>query len=74
MDSGASVHMSWNKSLFTNYTVLPRKLSVKLGDGRCVSAIAKGEIEMRLFLASGQKTCVACSRSFKYLNVGSSNF
>ena len=71
MDSGASAHMSWNKSLFTNYTILPRKLLVKLGDGTCVSAIAKGEIQMRLFLASGKKTLitfthrVACSRSFK---------
>ena len=43
VDSGASAHISWNKSLFTNYTILPRKLSVKLGDGRCVSAIAECE-------------------------------
>ena len=31
---------------------------MKLGDGRCVSAIAEGEIKMRLFFANGRKTLI----------------
>ena len=63
MDHGALAHMSWNKILFTNYTVLSRKLSMKLGDGRCVSAIAAGEIQMKLFLAKSNKALIAFKRT-----------
>ena len=72
VDIGASAHMSWDRSLFTNYnTLLPRKLLVKLGDGRCVSAIAEGEIKMRLFLADGRKTLITFTHVLHVPNLSS---
>ena len=48
MDSGATMHMTWDKGVFVTYAAMEDMPSVRLGDGRTVKAEGKGSVCLRI--------------------------
>ena len=48
VDSGATMHMTWDKGVFVTYAAMEDMLSVRLGDGRTVKAEGKGSVCLRI--------------------------
>ena len=44
MDSGATMHMTWDKGVFVTYVAMEDMPNVRLGDGRTVKAEGKGSV------------------------------
>ena len=51
-DSGASSHMTWNKSILLDYEKFAEPQPVNLGDGRPVMALGFGRVRMKMFFVS----------------------
>lgn len=49
LDSGASVHMSTQRKWFINLETLEKEIPVRIGDGKYISAIGKGDINVLAF-------------------------
>ncbi|XP_014298259.1 uncharacterized protein LOC106693745 [Microplitis demolitor] len=49
LDSAATSHMSGNKHWFTDLVSLKIKLPIRIGDGKIIYAITKGNINMKAF-------------------------
>jgi len=47
VDSGASDHMTSRKEWFTNYELFETQLPVRIGDGKYIMAIDKGNINVQ---------------------------
>ena len=62
IDSGASSHMSWNKSVLLDYQVLKDKQCVTLGDGRQVEAIGHGRVRLSTHQGDGSKGIMSLQR------------
>ena len=54
MDSGATCHISNNRSLFVEYESLDESQSVTLGDGHTLEAVGKGVVALKLELEGGK--------------------
>jgi hypothetical protein len=53
VDSGANEHFVKEKSLLTNYRLLPQPRPVQIADGKYIEAIAKGDIRIGRLLIVG---------------------
>ena len=59
IDSGASSHMTWERSILTNYVEFKKAQKVGLGDGRTVDAVGIGNVHVNMqFKVSQAKPCV----------------
>ena len=54
IDSGATCHISNNRSLFIEYNSLEESQSVTLGDGHTLEAVGKGVVALKLELEDGK--------------------
>ena len=54
IDSGATCHISNNRSLFVEYESLDESQSVTLGDGHTLEAVGKGVVALKLELEGGK--------------------
>ena len=54
IDSGATCHISNNRSLFVEYNSLEESQSVTLGDGHTLEAVGKGVVALKLELEDGK--------------------
>ena len=54
IDSGATCHISNNRSLFVEYNSLEESQSVTLGDGHTLEAVGKGVVALKLKLEDGK--------------------
>lgn len=53
VDSGASEHMSFERTLFIDYRELSKPKEILLGDGRIINAIGTGNMQLKAY--NGQK-------------------
>ena len=59
MDSGASSHMTWDRSLLTDYQEFKLPEKVGLGDGRTADAVGFGNVHLNMVLkVSEPKKCI----------------
>ena len=47
VDSGATMHMTWDKGVFVTYAAMEDMPNVRLGDGRHVKAEGRGSVGLR---------------------------
>lgn len=59
VDSGATCHMSHDRELFQEYSVLEKHVPVALGDGKKLEAIGKGVIRIKVQGRSAKSTKLA---------------
>ena len=48
VDSGATMHMTWDKGMFVTYAAMEDMPNVRLGDGRHVKAESRGSVQLRV--------------------------
>ena len=48
VDSGAAMHMTWDKEVYVTYIAMDDMSSVRLGDGRTVKAVGRGSVKLRV--------------------------
>ena len=59
IDSGSTNHMCNNKDSFCDYKELLVPTNIEVGNGKCISAIGKGKINMKMKLPDGNmKSCI----------------
>ena len=61
VDSGATSHMCRNSKSFTTLYQLGDPVDVVLGDGRALTAVGRGKVELDIVLPNGKvKSCTLC--------------
>ena len=56
IDSGATEHMTSNKSLFVNYVRYPQPTEIFLGDDRAIKALGEGKVRLEFHDGSNVRT------------------
>ena len=64
IDSGATSHMTWDKSLIENYRVFSAPEEVRLGDSHILNTYGAGTVRIRTRLGNKEHNCTLSETLF----------